>query len=74
MNVPCSEPESLIKAKAYIVFGGNTGKKRSQMQSAKKRVLFHIQMVLLRSEEGCGHLILLGFSLSLLCDVCNPIC
>lgn len=44
------------------------------MQSAKTRVLFHIQMVLLRSEEGCGHLILLGFLLSLLCDVYNPIC
>lgn len=30
------------------------------MQSANNRELFHIQMVLLCLEDGCGHLILLA--------------
>ncbi len=37
MNVQTSEPESLMKEKAHIVFGGNTEKKKSKMQSANNQ-------------------------------------
>lgn len=57
MNVQSSEPEILMKEKAHIVFGGNTGGKKVRCNN---RELFHIQMVLLCLEDGCGHLILLA--------------
>lgn len=62
--VQSSEPESLMKEKAHLVLGGKYWREKKKVRSNLLITgeLFHIQMVLLlRSEDGCGRLILLAF-------------
>lgn len=61
INVQSSEPESLMKKDAHILFRENTDKKRVRCNLLITRELFHIQMVLvLCLDDGCGQLILLA--------------
>lgn len=62
MNVYSSEPESLIKEKAHIVFGGNTEKKTKMQSANNQRALSYSNGAAATVlEDGCGRLILLAF-------------
>lgn len=73
LNVQSSEPESLMKEKAHIVFGGNTGK------NVRCNLLITVSSFILKCcccvwSMGVATRFFLPPELSRLCDVHNPIC